>query len=165
MSSSYFFLEDQFADLTEKLGQACDERGIDSQPIHEFFNYPGADLKAAIRAVERLERRLRGEGFHLPAAHPEPENKERDVPLGEQPTEKQQAPKVSTGAGGPPGDWVGPMSKAEVARRLAGDENASWRKVESLFKDTDVKNVSPHLVRVRVDHLDGPARARLKKNS
>lgn len=78
-SSPYFFLEDQFADLTEILGRACDDFGIESQPIHEFYHYQDADLKAAIRAVERLERRLRGEGIDLPTAHPESEGAEHGV--------------------------------------------------------------------------------------
>ena len=64
----------------------------------------------------------------------------------------------------PGGEWVGPMSRAEIAKRISGDSNARWRKVASLFKAGYVQGVSPHLIRVRVDHLDGPTREKLKKN-
>ena len=93
------------------------------------------------------------------------ESPEPVVPQDEQPAEDQQASKVAAADGAPPGEWVGPMSKTEVARRITGKHQARWRSVKSLFEATHVKSVSKRQVRVRVDHFDGPTRERLKKDS
>jgi hypothetical protein len=60
----------------------------------------------------------------------------------------------------PAGHWVGPMTKAEMARLVMGRRNARWRKVQSMFPDGYVEQITEKTFRFRIDHLDQPAQTR-----
>ena len=60
------------------------------------------------------------------------------------------------------GEWVGPMSKAEMARRVLNHTGARWRKVSSMFPDSHVSQVTDRTFRFRIDSLDAHARKRCK---
>ena len=63
----------------------------------------------------------------------------------------------------PQGEWSEPMSWAEVARRVFGNPKDRARKVKLLFKSDEFQQVSPKLVRVRLDKLDSLTRRRIEK--
>ncbi len=64
----------------------------------------------------------------------------------------------------PEGEWVGPHSKAEIARRILGQDDARWRKVATMFPDEYVEQMRSHkrLFRFRIDHLDSPTGAKCR---
>lgn len=58
---------------------------------------------------------------------------------------------------------VGPMSKAEAARRITQEVDARWRQVESLFKLEDIESRGGKSVMLRVDRLDANTRTKLDR--
>ncbi len=62
----------------------------------------------------------------------------------------------------PVGEWVGPMTKVELARRVTGGQSERWRKVSPMFGDDCIQRVSPRTFRFRIDHLDEPTRAKCR---
>ena len=61
----------------------------------------------------------------------------------------------------PDGEWIGPMSKMEIAQRILKDRSPSarWRKVAPLFDNTHIQEVTPRTFRFRIDQLDKPTQA------
>jgi hypothetical protein len=74
-------------------------------------------------------------------------------------------PNVNDDATGSTGEWVGPCSKTEMARRLSNDAKARWRKFEGQFDDAHIRTVSAKQHYFRVDHLklSPPEKERCRK--
>jgi len=62
----------------------------------------------------------------------------------------------------PEGEWVGPMTQAEMAHRVLDDMKGRWRKVSFMFPKGYVQKISPKTFRFRIDHLDKPTQTRCK---
>ena len=62
----------------------------------------------------------------------------------------------------PDGEWVGPMTKAEIARRVFGNPSARWRKAAPLFDDAHIQQVTARTFHFRIDFLREPARTRCR---
>ncbi len=61
------------------------------------------------------------------------------------------------------GELSEPMSKAELARRVFGDNKVRARKVEPLLKQWGVVQHSPLKIRVRLDAMDPHTRAKIER--
>ena len=72
---------------------------------------------------------------------------------------------TANGQRAPAGEWVGPMTKAEMARRVLNISSARWRKASSLFTDEQLQQATPRTYRFRIDHLDKAARVRCRANT
>lgn len=103
-SSASFLSKEQFRYLTEHLERACDDRGIGSGAIFDFGNYAEADLKAATRELDRLERQLRRELSQEPSPPSEDGDAEPDEPPGGQPEEDQTDAGDAVSIGAPPSE-------------------------------------------------------------
>jgi hypothetical protein len=64
----------------------------------------------------------------------------------------------------PDGEWVGPMTKADMARLVSRQKNVRWRKVRSLFPDGFIQEVTEKTFRFRIDHLDKPTQGRCRSS-
>lgn len=80
---------------------------------------------------------------HLPAAR---KAEPAEEPAAEEPPREQ-------------GEWVGPMTRAEMARRILRNDAPRWRKVAPMFSDGYVERITKRTFRFRIDHLDPATQA------
>lgn len=62
-------------------------------------------------------------------------------------------------------EWSGPLTKAEMARRITGDPKARTRKVESLLGRYGIELVGGCLYRVRLDTMDKETRRKMTEST
>ena len=86
----------------------------------------------------------------------------RRGPRAKQTGGKDEAPPKSPATTPPSGEWVGPMTKVEMARRVLDDRKARWRKVGPMFPPERVQEVTARTYRFRIDQLDEPTRDRCR---
>lgn len=108
------------------------------------------------------KRKPRGRGRPPMQPHKRRPNTRRGDPGGEQgDSESKAAPESRTDAP-PSGEWIGPVTKAEMARRVLNDRKARWRKVGPMFPPEHVQKVTAKTFRFRIDLLDTPTRDRCR---
>jgi hypothetical protein len=62
----------------------------------------------------------------------------------------------------PDGEWVGPMTRAEMARLVLGSKSTRWRKASSLFPEDHIIQKTDRTFLFRIDLLPEPARSRCR---
>ena len=86
---------------------------------------------------------------------------EADLMRGEDPPDPKGKKKKKRGL--PEGDWVGPISKVEMARRFMQSKAARWRKVQFKFPSEYIEKISERTFRFRIDHLDKSTQTKCRK--
>ena len=156
--------------------------GEDPAPMWDYTMaaVDGADLgndtelqDAAIRALDSLGARqeLLRQKLWLVDRDPEECTLDEAVSLVSTAQPRAAAPIAETALGKegdassnqaavpPEGEWVGPVTKGEIARRISRGQTQRWRKVQSMFPEGYVTGVTPKTFRFRIDHLDKPTQA------